>query len=129
MPLGTVKKSQTPPPYSHPQPVKQYKLLYVKFCCIFSFSSLRSFLFLNSYYMSFFSGIARSFLFYYNKCNPRICLFSLTDTGIAFVFSDKILYFAPLFSNCDLYFSHSCTISLFFYNASQNNNLIFSDSL
>ena len=32
------------------------------------------------------------------------------------IFSDKILYFVPLFSNCALYFSHSCTIAFFAYS-------------
>ena len=38
---------------------------------------------------------------------------SWKNRTIFIVFSDKILYFVPLFSNCALYFSHSCTIAFF----------------
>ena len=43
-------------------------------------------------------------------------LISITIDPSSFVFSDKILYFVPPFSNCALYFPYSCTIAFFAYS-------------
>ena len=54
---------------------------------------------------------------FYDKSSEKyIRLIFLLHFSSNIIFSDKILYFFPLFSNCALYFSHSCTIAFFAYS-------------
>ena len=54
---------------------------------------------------------------FYDKSSEKyIRLIFLLHFSSNIIFSDKILYFVPLFSNCALYFSHSCTIAFFAYS-------------
>ena len=61
--------------------------------------------------------------FYDKSLEKYIRLIFLLHFSSNIIFSDKILYFVPLFSNCALYFSHSCTIAFFAYSVVLHHDL------